>query len=881
MRDLAIAIEVDTERAEAALARIEQRLQDVEKAAKPAGDSLDDLMGPELKGQLEDAKKRIGDLSDGLAEGKRPAEEYSGALGGVNKGIASLAARGPLAAAAAAVALVATAMKAAGDAGANIEKMAKQSRMSTDAVQQLTFVAQKNGQTFGDVSKAVDTFTGKLVNSDQKMTGALKHMGFEISEIERLKPDVQFMKIGKAIGGIEDPATQAAAAVAAFGPEGLDMIAMFEDMAGGAAENAPKMSDLWVRAMSNFDKAIDDTWSSTKNYMNYLVGLPMMLNQWSIDMHYLFKHAWSGMPGDQMPVPVGADGAPVLRWVEQQVKDRLAIPGDPAKSGVFGQSLDFTIAQLNAQLKARNPKAPRSNVLPFVRPELQGEWDWNTSAIWQAQQFNNPGRLPGMGPGTFPGWAPLSGQMEGGLPWTPYASNSAPQNRPSVGGKWMQGAGGRFLGAGLSAAASFIPGMSQQGSMIGSSFGGALGSLKSVSGMLGSFAPFLGPLAGIAGGLIGKMFGPSEKDKAGDARNSFISDFGGMNALTEASSKAGFSLDGLMNAKKVADVEREVRKLTEAMGAFDQKVADAHAELDGLRGTLDATLERGKELGYNFDEAGNLVSVSFEKMQEKAKAYGIDLNSLGPTFQRQRIHAMASEIINDFTLLDKGGADFGATMLGMSDEISKVVQDSIKFKVDIPANMKPWIENLIEANKLTDENGVAITDITKIKFGEPVATEFEKITAKIGDLIAAIAVMVERINTTITPAIDNATRDRTMRVGVEVNDPDGLLGRSGDESTTLSMGGFVGRPRYLSAGGFVARGTDTVPAMLTPGEGVLRRDAVSRLMRGDWPSGGQSMNVTIDNIQIGQHATEAEAEVQLGRALVRGLKRKGVRLNAA
>ena len=51
----------------------------------------------------------------------------------------------------------------------------------------------------------------------------------------------------------------------------------------------------------------------------------------------------------------------------------------------------------------------------------------------------------------------------------------------------------------------------------------------------------------------------------------------------------------------------------------------------------------------------------------------------------------------------------------------------------------------------------------------------------------------------------------------------------------MSMGGIVPHPRYLSGGGMIPRGTDTVPAMLTPGEGVMRREAVSRLMRGDWP----------------------------------------------
>jgi hypothetical protein len=41
----------------------------------------------------------------------------------------------------------------------------------------------------------------------------------------------------------------------------------------------------------------------------------------------------------------------------------------------------------------------------------------------------------------------------------------------------------------------------------------------------------------------------------------------------------------------------------------------------------------------------------------------------------------------------------------------------------------------------------------------------------------------------------------------------------------MATGGLV--PKYLSAGGF-ARGTDTVPAMLTPGEFVVRKFAVDK-----------------------------------------------------
>ena len=360
-------------------------------------------------------------------------------------------------------------------------------------------------------------------------------------------------------------------------------------------------------------------------------------------------------------------------------------------------------------------------------------------------------------------------------------------------------------------------------------------------------------------------------------------DFGGMGELQKVADQVGFSLDKLLSTKKVADFQGEVQKLKDAMGAFDQKVQDANGELDGMQAKLSdaqselaGLLKKGEDLGYTFDKNGELVSVNFQKMQEAAAKYGITQDQLGQSFQNQRLHEMAGEIINDFQLLNLGGTETGTILSGMAPKISELVQQSIKYGTDIPANMKPWIENLIEAGKLTDENGNQITDLSKLKFGDPVATEYEKIQGAVKDLIAKMDELVGKISE-MAARIDEMTRPRTVQVGVQVNDPNNYLSGGAE---TLSMGGFVGRPKYLASGGFIPRGTDTVPAMLTPGEGVLRRDAVSRLMRGDWPQGG-GVTVSIDTIQVGEFHSESDAAMQIGQTLLREIRRKGVRLNAA
>lgn len=905
MRDLAIAIEVQTAQAEPALARVEQGLQDVQKAAGEVDKGLTSIEqhAPELGAKLDELKQRTTNLAKELDKKKEAATKGAESVGVLGRAVMAYAAP----------AAIGLAIKQTIAYADTIENLSKQTGIAPGKLQALEFSAKQVGLTIDPVARAIGSMSDRIASGDKSAVGALDRLGLSFKNIRGMSPDAAFIEIAKAIAGVEDPMQRAADATDVFGRTGLELLPLLtsdiEKLMKKAKDLGLVMDDETTKAAADLNSQLSNLLDVGKRLiMVFFAPLLPIINALIGPLGYLTAELGKMINAILSPLDQMREFAELLGIISTRLPGvpkgpgatfmpgQLEIPGDPATSGVFGQSLDFTIAQMNAQMKARAAGAGgRSNVLPFQRPGYEpmdaGYLGW----LQQARGVQTYG-MPGIGPGTFPGWAqptPFSGRMEGGLPWAPYAGTVG-QNRPNQGGGFMAGAGGRFLGAGLGLASNFLPGMNQTGSMVGSSLGGALGGLKSVTGMMGSFAPMLGPLMGIAGGLIGKLFGPSKSEidrkETGTARSSLVADFGGMDGLQQAADRAGFSLDKLLNAQKMVDFTAEVKKLEKAMGDYDTKIADANAsledmkgELSGLQGDLDGVLKKGESLGYNFDKSGNLVSVNFQQMKDTADKYGISLDALGPAFQRQRLGAMAKEIINDFTLLNKGGTETGTILLGMTPKINDLVNQSVKYGTEIPANMQPWIQNLIDTGKLTDQNGTKITDISKMKFGQPVATEYEQIQGAVRDLIAKMNDMITKIGE-MTAAIDLMTRPRTVQVGVEVNDPEGWLSGDGNGSQPtegMSMGGLVGRPRYLSAGGFIARGTDTVPAMLTPGEGVLRRDAVSRLMRGDWPSGGSSMSLSIDNITVGEFRSDRDAEAQIGRAMVLGLKRKGVRLNAA
>lgn len=183
----------------------------------------------------------------------------------------------------------------------------------------------------------------------------------------------------------------------------------------------------------------------------------------------------------------------------------------------------------------------------------------------------------------------------------------------------------------------------------------------------------------------------------------------------------------------------------EMNGTFTDLLGKAQALGIKLPASLIASIKESEVLGQLtkenkalLEELANAAEVDWKRMEEAAKRYGIPLESLGKTFNQLKINAAAQQIIDDYDMLIRGGTDVGTILHGMKEEISKIVTEAMKLGTTLPANMKPWIDALMEAGLLVDENGEAITDLSTLNFGDPVQTEFEKITGAIEELVRVI-----------------------------------------------------------------------------------------------------------------------------------------------
>lgn len=327
--------------------------------------------------------------------------------------------------------------------------------------------------------------------------------------------------------------------------------------------------------------------------------------------------------------------------------------------------------------------------------------------------------------------------------------SKAAKTAVAVGAGGASAAGGALGGQGGSIAGGLAGTIG--GAALGGTALGAAATAGSITAMVGLAAATAGVgLAAVGAYLVIKKLLADPEKKVNPVRQAFVDAAGGLDALNKRAVAAGATLDAMLNAKTpeqynkaitdltatinkheaaVQRVSDSVSKLSEAWSAAGDDIpTDIKASIDQLR-TMNGLTDDQKKL---LDQMSAAAEPDYKKLTDLASQYGITLDALGPTFQQQNITGTAVDIFKAFDQITRAGGDVGGVLSGMADEISKLVDDSIKFGAEIPDNMKPLIENLAQAGKLTDDAGNAITDISQIKFG---ATPLDRSTSAIVDAV--------------------------------------------------------------------------------------------------------------------------------------------------
>lgn len=416
-----------------------------------------------------------------------------------------------------------------------------------------------------------------------------------------------------------------------------------------------------------------------------------------------------------------------------------------------------------------------------------------------------------------------------------------PEAAPGAGGFWS-GAFGGSKGLG-----SFLGGTALSAIMNG---GGAKGALTSMASGLGSAAmsgvaklitsgagmaisgvmggalnavlPGIGALAGpLLGKLFGGLFGKSEDRKRteaatakiGEIEGQFLQQFGGAENVRGFERLFGedildtFGNRGEQGLKNVtADVEAFTKKVEALKGAapqIQQLVTDASRFGDGLPERFAPFLGQMRELGLIQGEQG----FNWKQLQGDAERYGIDLGALGPKFQGARLKDSAIDILNVFESMKSNGADVGAVLFGMREEISALVQDSIQFGTTIPENMRPLIEDLAKSGNLLDANGQKMTDISGIQFGEPVKVGLDAVVDRLDKLLVGLGI---KLPEAIAAGVEGAAGEATRLADIIREVTDGIP-RNIPITVSYRAEGDVPEPEDVTVRGAAAGGLFTRP----------------------------------------------------------------------
>ncbi len=308
--------------------------------------------------------------------------------------------------------------------------------------------------------------------------------------------------------------------------------------------------------------------------------------------------------------------------------------------------------------------------------------------------------------------------------------------------------------------------------------------------------------------LLAKLFSDPEK-QVNPVREAFVQLNGGLATLNEKAHAAGVTLTALLNAKNPEAYTKAINDLNDAFKFQD----------DAMK-TLDDTVQK----------------------------YGFSISELGPAFAAQKLSEQAGTLLQDYQVLTAAGVDHVAIINKMGPALNDYVKQSILAGTAIPSSLKPVLQSMVDLGELTDENGNKLTDLSQLTFSDTLDKKFST-------LIDTINKLTDAISRGLGTAINNLPTRKEIEIVTVYSDIDNRT-QGGGDTAYASRGGMVtsGGVQYLAGGGKVlswpSRGTDTVPAMLTPGEGIVSRRGMASLGRsglaainrgGGWDSGGVSV----------------------------------------
>jgi TP901 family phage tail tape measure protein len=309
---------------------------------------------------------------------------------------------------------------------------------------------------------------------------------------------------------------------------------------------------------------------------------------------------------------------------------------------------------------------------------------------------------------------------------------------------------------------------------------------------------------------------------------------------------------------KIAAASKEQEALIKAVGISSQQAAS------GMGAALAATFAELRNQGVPIREALAQLAPGIAAFKAQLEATGL---SGGAAFDQIAHFAgiaagtISGPALDAIGMLSRGlqGAhnagfltqEMFAGLVGEIMESRQAIIDQGASAEDVNRLMQGDLQAIWQLQK---DFGYEVDDATQLLLDEAeaagvVGDKYRSAMDRAALAMERVALALEEIirkGKGLGTVLDEATKPRTVKVGFDV-DRDGIPGREGvvpDVTTQAATGGLVTRNgiQYRGLGGpinWTRRGTDTVPAMLTPGELILNEgqqgnigEALQLAMRG-------------------------------------------------
>jgi hypothetical protein len=689
-------------------------------------------------------------------------------------------------------------------------KMSDRTGIAIEDLERMQKVGDTTSVTIEDMTNAVNQMQNRIAGGDKSAVEAFKVLGINMEAFLKLNAYQQFIQLSDALRLVEDPAKQVQLGIDAMGKAFLGVWPAMKQGFDEVRSSAVGMSEDTVRAMDAAGDAVAAWWRAIKGYTSLaIVELSRVANEGFNPLETGARHARAEMDSWPKALKAAMDNA-------DAIKPKLAGMASPELQLNLEQvtrELDNQREVLNAHRRVSDEAAEAAKRLSDEHKKIA---DARAAATYaEITDSINDSRdatldatkaiATGMNPQLMElkvrlGIVTLASQQTIGVMALMSDQSAAAGDRikadliPSMTSfeKILSGLPDLLMAAftGGGGAVGALKAFSTSVTKTLFSAGGQFeGFTKTVSGMfgkdglmgaigktLGGLVPVVGAAIGPAIELIAGLF-KSAESKINPLRLAFVDAAGGLDELRDKATAAGVTIDALLNAKNAEQYKAAIDALNLA---FDDHAKD---------------ISRAKEL---IDE------------------YGLSIEQLGPKWRSQQLTEQVDGLLNDLRIMvDVLGLDMSSALVVMKDKFQGAFDTALKFGIELPPQMEPILKKLVEMGLLLDDNGAVVTDLqdTGVKFSETFATSVDRLIKKFDEFMERLGLIPGMIN--------NIPSDKWVTVHVRSQN------EGGGDVPGAAFGGMVTRHgiQYLGMGGnvlpFRPRGSDTVPAMLTPGEEVI------------------------------------------------------------